>query len=161
MKIISTTVFLFLIICGSFFLCRSCRADTWIPYAEFNTNMLEHSVSDRFKKKSVDELRIEWIKEYEFHKTNAIRCYEDAKDRCWWLPEISDRDKARYCYTSAFAALGTSVPSTKLLLMVGSLLLQYGLDMQDEWNYIDNKMHWARYHFEMCDHYQKLLEGNR
>lgn len=36
-----------------------------------------------------------------FHKENGDRCFKDAKDRCWYLPNLSALDNARYCWRLA------------------------------------------------------------
>ncbi len=92
-----------------------------------------------------------------FHKANAERTYKDAKNRCWWLPVLSDRENAKYCFTTAVALLTPNSPQSKLVAATMTLLLQYGLDCIDEWNYIQNKLHWSQYHYEMMEFYQDIL----
>lgn len=95
---------------------------------------------------------------YQFHKENAERCYEDAKDRCWWLPNLTDRQNARYCLTNAGALLAFGDPRSKLIAVVINTLVQYGLDCCDEWDYINHKLYWAQYHYEMMEFYQGMLK---
>lgn len=94
-----------------------------------------------------------------FHKSNAERTFRDAKNKCWYLPDIDDRDKAKYCFNTGMAAVFAGDPYSKAIAAVASLLLQYGLDCMDEWEYIQNKLHWSQYHYEMMEFYQDVLEN--
>lgn len=146
------------IIAGCYFLFKSMGyGENWKP-----CSASEISYLSRCKGYCTPELLDKYRKEFEFHSLNALRTYNDAKDRCWWLPNISHREKARYCFTSAIAAIGSPTPQTKLVATITNLLMNYGLDVMDEWNYINNKLYWSAYHFEMCDHYSSILDkGNR
>jgi hypothetical protein len=94
----------------------------------------------------------------QFHKENGERCYEDAKERCWWLPYIPERDKARYCFTAFGAMAAPAEPRSKVIVTIITLLIQYGLDCTEEWHYINNKLYWSRYHFEMMEFHQDLVK---
>ncbi len=93
----------------------------------------------------------------QFHKENGERCYKDAKERCWWLANISDRDKARYCFTTFGILAAPGEPRSKSIIAVISALIQYGLDCSDEWHYINTKLYWSQYHFEMMEFHQDLI----
>jgi hypothetical protein len=160
-------IFYGLILAGTFFLCRSCA------YAESHLDEYINAVppehiclrtqwgrpQDQIKQPSQKSQRLHWKEDYDFHLSNGIRCYEDAKSKCWYLPNIEDREKARYCFTTSIAAVGNANAYCKLVAMVSSLLLQYGLDCMDEWDYIKTKLYWSSYHFELCDHYELLLKN--
>lgn len=138
---------------GVYFLCKSLHAE--IPmweYEYYNSFMTA-------KVKNIPELHEQWTQELKFHKANGIRCYEDAKSKCWWCPDISERDRARKCFTVTFASIGGSTPSARLVSMISAYLLQYGLDCMDEWEYIEDKLRWSEYHFDMCEHYENLLRN--
>lgn len=92
-----------------------------------------------------------------FHKSNAIRTFNDAKDRCFLLPKISDRNKAIYCFTNLAAICANSTPQSKIIAVLVTTLLQYGIDCTDEWHYINNKLYWSQYHFEMMEFHQDLI----
>ncbi len=94
----------------------------------------------------------------QFHKENGHRCYDDAKERCWWLPYIEDRSKARYCFTSLGILASPGDPKSKIIITVISALIQYGIDANEEWSYIDNKLYWSQYHFEMMEFYEHLIK---
>jgi hypothetical protein len=103
--------------------------------------------------------RIQWQEEYELHLFHAKRTYEDAKNRVWYLPNVTWRQRGREAWNAAFATVGATTPQLKLVLAVSSLLCQYGLDCMDEWEYIEEKLYWSEYHFKECEKYQELLNG--
>ncbi len=144
-----------LIILGIFFLIHSyLKADDEYLYAK---RTLTYSARDHQPSR---EKISEWQKDYDFHLKEGIRCYNEAKEKCWYLPDISERDKARYCFTTAVASIGNHTPCFRLVSMVTTLLLQYSLDSMSEWNSIQNKLYWSSYHFELCDHYYNLIHKN-
>lgn len=91
-------------------------------------------------------------------KANAERTYKDAKDRCWWLPDIDDRKAARHCFEIAYSSLNPGTPQSKLVTMVLIGLGEYVWYCWDEWEYIENKLKWSRYHWEMYEFYCDVLE---
>lgn len=94
----------------------------------------------------------------QFHKENGERCYNDAKDRCWWLPYLSERDKARYCISNIGVLACPGEPKSKLIIALVNMLIQYGIDCSEEWHYINNKLYWSQYHFEMMEFYDNLIK---
>jgi len=67
-----------------------------------------------------------------FHTKNVIKSFKEAKQRCWYLPDLTDRQNAKYCWTSAAALLAPGTPQFKAGAVILNLLLQYGLDCNDE-----------------------------
>lgn len=94
-----------------------------------------------------------------FHKTNAERTFNDAKDKCWYLPKLSERDKARYCFTNIGAIISNTTPQSKIVVCLVTSLIQYGIDCSDEWNYINNKLYWSQYHYEMMEFHLDLIKN--
>jgi hypothetical protein len=142
---------------GTFFLIRSCSS-----YAsEFTYNSKEAYWSwAQMREINENDLRKDWQESYEFHHFHAVRTFEDAKEKCWYLPRSSDREKARYCFTSVMSTIGASTKKGKLLNALITMLIHYGLDVMDEWDYINDKLYWCQYHYEMCEHYQILLQNS-
>lgn len=148
---------IFLIILGLYFFCKS-FASAEIPVQDeyFFQHMKRTTVYKT--RQSTSEQRIKWQEEYEFHMFQAIRTYNDAKDKCWWLPDITERDRARMCWTTAVSVLACPTPQGKLIVCVTQLLIQYGLDVIDEWDYIKDKLAWSKFHFDECERLQQLLQ---
>ena len=91
-----------------------------------------------------------------FHKENGDRCLEEVKDRCWWLPNMTQRKNAQYCLTNAGALCYPGSSKSKMIAVLINSLVQYGLDCCDEWAFIDNKLYWAQYHYEMYEFYKGI-----
>jgi hypothetical protein len=98
-----------------------------------------------------------YMDKIEFHDANGKRTYADAKNKCWFLPEVSDRDKARWCFSTFVAGIAAGTPMSKVVAMILNALANYGLNCIDEWEYIQNKLHWSEYHFEMKEWYENVL----
>lgn len=93
-----------------------------------------------------------------FHIANAERTFNDAKNKCWYLPEKTKRDAAKYCINSVACLLVPGSPYSKIIASLISMLKDVGVDMMDEWNYINNKLYWCHYHYEMVEFYLTVLE---
>lgn len=104
--------------------------------------------------------RQEWQEAYDNHHYNAVRTYQDAYNRVWFLPDLTWRQIGRDCWVSACAMASTNTPSTALVMAFSTMLSQYGLHCLDEWDYIQEKLSWSQYHFEQCAYYSNLLYGN-
>ena len=118
-------------------------------------------------KDAIQKIReLSWALKYEdcktfpekvrFHEENAKRCYDEAKAKCWYLPDIDDRRNADYCFYSASGLLYPGTPMSKLMGVLINLLIQYGIDCTKEWHDINHKLYWAEYHFEMKEFYEDL-----
>jgi hypothetical protein len=101
----------------------------------------------------------EWQEQYDFHMFHAKRTYEDAKNKVWWLPNLSWRQRGREAWVAAFSTIGAQTIQLKLVVAVSSFLCQYGLDCLDEWDYINDKLYWSKYHFEQCEIYAYKLNN--
>ena len=95
--------------------------------------------------------------ERDMYKKNAERCFKDAQDACWWLPNTSDRKKTRELFTITVNTMLASDVKSKLIAMLTTSLIFYGMDCLDEWEYINNKLFWARYHWEMYEFHVELI----
>lgn len=142
---------------GSFFLFRSCQVhgknyqremipDSQIEISYFN---IDKALSEKD--------RAYYEKKRQFHKENAERTYQNAKNACWYLPRVSDREKARTCFTTAVGYIAASTPKAKLVILITSLLVEYGLDAMREWEYIEDQLHWCQHHSEMYEFYCDIL----
>lgn len=101
--------------------------------------------------------RAEYVEKINFHEANAKRTYEDAKSRCWWLPEMDARVSARNCINIFIASFCTNHPMSKAVAMLVCLLDKYAVSCNDEWDYINMKLRWSEYHWEMKEFYEMLL----
>ena len=152
-----------LFILGMFFYSRAyaCEADL----CEYNHRIyaLQHPVAIKHVK-MLEVIRIAYdncktnADKVQFHKENGDRCLNDAKNKCWWLPDLDDREKARYCFTNIGVLVCPGDPKSKLIISIVTTLIQYGLDCSEQWHYINNKLYWAQYHYEMMEFYEDLIK---
>ena len=101
--------------------------------------------------------RAEFVEKMNFHEANAKRTYEDAKARCWWLPNVTDRANARHCFGVLMLSFTASNPQSKAIIMLLAALERYGAAVMDEWDYIENKLNWSKFHYEMKEFYEHIL----
>lgn len=103
--------------------------------------------------------RKEWQEAYDMHHFNAVRTYNDAYNKVWWLPNLTWRQVGRDAWIAACATAGTKTVCSALVVAFSTMLSQYGLHCLDEWDYIQDKLYWSDYHFGQCSYYAKLLHG--
>ena len=122
-----------------------------------NTQMDLHLLKCSRMKALDHNARLYYMKKIDFHRENAIRTYENARKKCMWLPKKTDRDLAKNCFTAAAASIAASTPQSKVVAMIITMLTSYGLDVIDEWNYINDQLYWSEYHWEMFEFYSNVL----
>ena len=103
--------------------------------------------------------RQNWLEEYDMHQFNAIRTYNDAYNRIWFIPNLTLRQLGRDAWVSACSMAGTKTPGQALVMAFVTMLSQYGLHCLDEWDYIADKLYWSEYHFGECVRYANLLNS--
>lgn len=156
-KFLSYIAYFFLIL-GVLYLCSCEKAHaTFLPNASFEIERIETCFS--CKKLRPDEITY-YQDKCKFHKENGERTYADAKIKCWYLPDLTDRQNARYCFTAAIALLSSGSPMSKVVTSTLTVLTQYGIDCLEEWEYINNKLYWSKYHYEMSEFYQEVLKND-
>lgn len=103
------------------------------------------------------EDKIFYKKKIQFHSENGDRCYKDAKNKCAWLPNFDDRNNAKFCLATAGTLISPVDPISKLILITIEVFVYYGMNVIDEWDYIQNKLNWAHYHYDMMEFYQQVI----
>ncbi|MGK5595676.1 MAG: hypothetical protein ACSNEK_10025 [Parachlamydiaceae bacterium] len=102
--------------------------------------------------------RTYYEKKVAMHRSNAERTWNNAKNKCWYLPNIQKRKAAQNAFNAIMASFGGATPMSKLVLALLSLLTNYGLDCIEEWHYIEDQLNWCQYHCEMVEFYLTVLE---
>jgi len=115
----------------------------------FDLNKYEGTLSPNERARYVDAIN--------YNEQQAIACYDQAKIKCWWLPDLSDRNRAQYCFNSFMATLAASTPMSKCIHALISMLTNYGLDCLYEWNNINQLLLRSQYHYEMKEFYETVL----
>ncbi len=121
-------------------------------------NPYEHQWDNPQQKKGYKQQK-EWQEAYDSHHFEAVRTYQDAYNRVWFLPNLTLRQIGRDCWVSACAMASTKTPNAALVVAFSTLLSQYGLHCLDEWDYINDKLTWSQYHFEQCAIYSAKIHG--
>lgn len=104
----------------------------------------------------------EYKKYIEYHHDKAVGYFCDAEEICWYLPDVDDKESARYCFTAAIALLASGSPISKACAAVLTTMTNYGLDAMEDWNMMKTLIHKAQYHSEMEQFYAELLiKGNQ
>lgn len=80
-----------------------------------------------------------------------------AEESCWYLPEVSDSDKAKYCFTSAMAMAAPGTPMSKIIGVILVGLTNYGLDVLEGTEETEKWLMKAEYHFEMKEFFEGVL----
>lgn len=127
----------------------------YIPDAKIEINYL--SVLRAYKLSPEDRKFYEG--KVRFHKSNAERTFRDAKNKCWYLPDIDYRQKAQTCLAAAITAISAGSGQAAVVSGLAVIFIDYGFEVLDEWEYIRNKLHWSQYHYEMMEFYQDLLKN--
>lgn len=101
--------------------------------------------------------REDYLVKMKHHRQEGERCYQEAKDRCWYLPNIDTRKQAQHCIIQAGILAVPADPRSKIIAAIVNSLVQYGIECCEEWEYINNKFYWAQYHYEMAEFYEHIL----
>ena len=152
-------IYFIAIFLGNYLLSQKAEASEFIPNCEIEMKAMIFGLH-HYENLTEEEREYYW-KKIQFHEKEAKRTYNDAKNRCWWLPNINDRDKAKYCFTTAIAAIPANTPQSRIIMAILTFMTQYGLDCIDEWNYIQNKLHWCQYHYKQKELYEDVLKHYR
>lgn len=144
--------FLIMLICNMLFSSKAEAASIkFVPCAQIEIQYIK-----LMKKLSASD-RQYYQDKRDFHKKEADRTFSEAATRCGWLPKKSDRDVAKNCFVVAVSSIAGGTPQSKAVNMLLVALTQYGLDVIDEFSYIENKLNWSKYHYEMYEFYNEIL----
>lgn len=96
----------------------------------------------------------------DFHKQNAERCFNDAKNLCWYFP-AKVRDKSFYAFSTITSLAQPGDLRSKLIGCLIVTLIEYGSDCYAEWSEMNSKLYWAQYHWEQYEFYSEVVrQGN-
>jgi len=121
-------------------------------------NPYNHKWDNPQQKKNPNQKK-QWQEAYDNHHFNAVRTFNDAYNRIWWLPNLTWRQWGRDAWIAACSMALTKTPSAALAVAFSTMLSQYGLHCMDEYDDIQDKLYWSNYHFEQCTIYANLLHS--
>lgn len=153
------TIYFFAMLATIYLFTSKAEASEFVPNCQIEMKAMTFGLH-HYENLTQEEREYYWNK-IQFHEREAKRTYNDAKNRCWWLPDLNERDKAKYCFTTAMSTVPAGTPQSKIIMAIMTLLTQYGLDCMEEWSYIQNKLYWSQYHYEQKEFYEDVLKHYR
>lgn len=110
------------------------------------------------EKKTLKEIHKDYMYEckekMDYHYDEACKCLKQAEEASLLLPNLSDKDKAYFCFTNILATLAPGTPTYRMIAAALAICGQYGSMVMAEWQMIDSRLHQAKHHFEMEEHYR-------
>jgi|SRR6185437_7539988 len=98
------------------------------------------------------EFMIRCKEQIQYHQDEANKYFKEAEETCLLMP-ADDKKKAEWCFSSAISALYPGSPAQKVIAGIITLVAQYGLSVNAEWQRVDTLLHRTKYHYEMEQHY--------
>ena len=102
-----------------------------------------------------DDMWIKWM----MHGVHGKELFWRAQCITWYMPITDDTTMARNAFVTAMAGLPSYDINSKICSMVLAYLTQYGLDAMEKYKVVNNYLNRARYHFEMYDFYEYIMEN--
>jgi hypothetical protein len=103
--------------------------------------------------------RVKYIANVNYHTEKAWEEFSLAKEKCWFLPNISTREKLNKAWVIFMIQVPMGTPLHKAIVVLIGLLTEYGSACIDEWFDIQELLESAQTNAEMAKFYQDLL-GN-
>ena len=137
------------------FACEMTSKHSLPPICEKEIDKVLDSLGDIIALTNIE--RQEFIKKVEFHDKWGKYNLDQAQSKCWWLPNVSDREKAIYCWVTFMGSVAQTTPQSKVVVGLLSFLTLYGIDCVNEWDEIKTLLNWAEYHYNMKEFYENVL----
>jgi hypothetical protein len=114
-------------------------------------------------KKSLREINKQFMwdcrEKMDYHFDEGCKCFKEAQEACLWIPDLTERDKAQFCFNNFLAVLAPGTAKIKAIAALLSAFAQYTNGVMIEWQKIDTKLQQTKYHWEMEEFYR--LAGQR
>jgi hypothetical protein len=102
------------------------------------------------------EFMVKCKEKMDYHYEEGCKSLKEVEDASLLLPDSSHYDKAAFCLTSAVATMAPGDPTLRVIGAAIAICGQYGLMVMAEWQRLDTKLHQAKHHFEMEEHYRMM-----
>lgn len=99
-----------------------------------------------------------YTKKRDFHKKNAERCFNDAKNMCWYFPS-KVRDKSLFAFSNVASLATLKDLKSKAIATLVITLIEYGADAYEEWTNMNTKLHWAEYHWDQYEFFCDVVKA--
>lgn len=122
-------------------------------------NQLEMSILNDFYTMNAEYDTCDtYTKKRDFHKRNAERCFNDAKNMCWYFP-AKFRDKSLITFSNIVTMGSPGDLKSKLISILVTTLIELGADSYEEWINISTKLKWTKHHWEMYEFYSDVVQS--
>lgn len=91
----------------------------------------------------------------------AYDYYCQAQNKSMWIPDIQDRTKAEYCFSTAITMLSITNPMSKVVGTIVQLAGIYGIHVMREWNEINTLLNYSKHYYEQQEFYSDILKHYR
>lgn len=92
------------------------------------------------------------------HKREGKKEYNLAEETCVLIPDIDDREYAKHLFAVAVTTSVQALRWSAVVYGLTAMLIEYGIDVYDAWNKMNFHLNNSKYHFEMMEFYQDVLE---
>lgn len=100
------------------------------------------------------------LKKMNYHCKEGTRLYKEAQDiSLWYLPTLTEKQNADYCFNAAVAVLSATTPMSKLIGVIIATSAQYARDCSDQWRKMQSLLSEAKYHHEMGEFYANAISN--
>ena len=93
----------------------------------------------------------------DFYKYHGDRCLNDARQKCWYYPKLTERRKMEYSFSAMATLAAPGTPQSKLISTLLVTLVNFGVDAWSEWDEMKTKLNWSEYHYGMMEFHQHLI----
>lgn len=98
-----------------------------------------------------------YMERMEFHREKAISSYETAKNMSMFCLDLSEKDKADYCFKVLMATVAGSTPMSKIIAGGIAFISQFVCDSVRVWHTIQVLLYDSKHHYELQEFYANVL----
>lgn len=98
-----------------------------------------------------------YVSNIDYHLMWGKEYFERSIEHAWYLPDLTDREKALECLKSVISASTGVTLQQKALNACVSLLTSYAIYASFNYNVMIENLYTSKYHYEMADFYLELL----
>lgn len=110
-----------------------------------------------YESKLTEDQKVYYMERYEFHKAKAISSYETAKNMSMFCLDLTDKEKADYCFKTLMATLVGSTPMSKVISAGIAFMSQFVCDSIGTWHTIQVLLYDSKHHYELQEFYADVL----
>ena len=92
------------------------------------------------------------------HKEKGLYYYKEAKNICWYFPNLTQRDKLKMAFTTTITVMPGPI-HVKTIMAISTLLLQYGLHVIDGFYEIEFNLNMSKYHYRMAEAFKEHIKN--